>query len=70
MVTRNELLRIARRYDTVVSLAFMRALGCGRDAKRPRRRKHGASERRAGERSKYKGMLQCFRNPTSPMDWH
>ncbi len=70
MVSRDEMLRIARCHDTVVSLAFLRALGCGRDAKRPRRRKRGRDGHRAGERAKYKGMLQCFRNPTSPMDWH
>lgn len=47
MVSRDEMMRIARRHDTVVALAFLRALGCGRDAKRPRRRKRGPLDQSA-----------------------
>lgn len=56
--------RIALRHDTTMSLAMLRALGV---AARPRRRR-AAPALRAVDR--YAGIEECFRNPTSPMDWN
>ncbi len=67
MVSHDELLRIARRYDTVMSLAMLRALGHGGE---PRGRRRGTCRRAAAERAKYDGVAQCFRNRISPLDWH
>ncbi len=65
MVTRDEMLRAARRYDTLMSRAMLRALGCqGGGRRRPRKTAGG----RAGERAKYRGMRRCFANRESPMD--
>ena len=58
------MVRIALRHDTTMSLAMLRALGA---AARPRRRP-AAPALRAVDR--YAGIDECFRNPTSPMDWN
>ncbi len=77
MVSHDELLRIARRHDTVMSLAMLRALGHEGE---PRGHARGDGPRggarghapRGGwlehDRARYRGMLWCFSNPTSPMD--
>ncbi len=71
MVTRDEMLRIARRYDTVVAHAMMRALGYqGVPENHHRHRKRGGGERRAVERARFAGMRWCFANHGSPMDRH
>lgn len=65
MLTHDSMLRIARRYDTVMSQAMMRALGFEPSPWRQKRR------RRRGRRPRdrrYDGMLECFRNHGSPMD--
>lgn len=67
MLTSDAMLRIARRYDTLMAHAMMRALGYEGPAPR-RRRRRGKGERKAAERAKYKGMRWCFRNYGSPMD--
>ena len=59
MPSRRELERIARRYDTAMSRAMLRALG----AKACPRKWHGHAERR-----RYRGLMWCFRNHGSPMD--
>ena len=58
------MVRIALRHDTTMSLTMLRALGV---AARPRRRP-AAPALRAADR--YAGIDECFRNPTSPMDWN
>lgn len=68
MLARKELLRIARRYDTVMSLAMMRALGYAEMPRHHRRRKHGGGVRRATERATYADLRWCFANHGSPMD--
>lgn len=72
MVSHGEMLCIARRYDTVVARAFLRALGIGAADVRPRRRRgRGGNAHRKLERSRYRGWRECFENRgTSPMDWH
>ncbi len=67
MLTRDELLHIARRYDTVMSHAMLQALGFKQSLRRKPRHKrtHNTQERR-----RYRGMRWCFRNYGSPMDWH
>ncbi len=71
MLDRDDLLRIALRYDTAVSRAMLRALGHQGAFRKGRTRKtHPGGARARGERRKYAGMMWCFRNPTSPMDWH
>ncbi len=67
MLTRDALLHIARRYDTVMSHAMLRALGYGPPARGAARRKR---PRNAAKRARYRDMLWCFRNHGSPMDWH
>ncbi len=66
MVSRPDMLRIARRHDTVVAHAMMRALGYEPSPwHQPKRR------RRKGRRprdARYDGMLECFANHGSPMD--
>lgn len=66
MVTRDEMRRMARMYDTQVSRAFRRALGMGdpggRGSKRRRRRRAEAHPER------FRGIGECFRNERSPMD--
>lgn len=69
VVDRRELERIARRYDTVMSRAMLRALGFlvaevaqGRPCPVVRVG-HAAREGR-----RYRGLMECFRNARSPMD--
>ncbi len=70
MVTRADLLRIARRYDTLMSHAMMRALGYqGVSGNHRHRRNRGGGERDAAERAKYAGVRWCFKNIVSPLDW-
>ena len=66
MVAKAEMVCIALRYDTTMSHAFLRVLGASRTRHRRAREKRPPS----AERQRYEGMLACFRNPTSPMDWH
>ncbi len=71
MVSHGEMLCIARRYDTVVARAFMRALGIGAGRPCPRRhnRPRGNAYREL-ERSRYRGLRECFENRgKGPMDW-
>lgn len=69
MVAKAEMVCIALRYDTTMSHAFLRALDHpGATARRHRHR--GGRGERGRECARYSGMLACFRNPTSPMDWH
>ena len=70
MVTHDTMLRIARRYDTVMSQAMMRALGYGAKPYGGRRRgaKPTATAARLVEERRYRGMAWCFRNHGSPMD--
>lgn len=66
MVYEGELLRIARRYDTQLAHAMLRALGYEPSPwQAPKRRRR--KERRPRDR-RYAGMLECFRNHGSPMD--
>lgn len=70
MVSRSDMLRIARRYDTVVAHAMMRALGYqGMPENRRHHSKRGGGERDAVERAKYAGVRWCFKNIVSPLDW-
>lgn len=67
MVTRDEMLRIARRYDTLPARAMLAALG--HDAPETRRRpcpvaRVGATARDA---RRYRAMRWCFENHGSPM---
>ena len=69
MVTRADLLRIARRYDTLMSHAMMRALGYrGVPGNHRRHRRRGGGERDAQDARRYSGMAWCFANHGSPMD--
>ena len=63
MVPRNVLAQIARRYDTAMSAAMLRALG-----ERPPRWRGRRRKKRPDEGEKYRGMMWCFRNHGSPMD--
>ncbi len=67
MLAHDAILRIARRYDTAMAQAMMRALGFVELPKR-RRRKRGHGERKAAYRARYRGMRWCFMNHGSPMD--
>lgn len=60
-VDRHELARIARRYDTSMSRAMLRALGL-----RPREPVPATGTVVSVDR--YEGMLWCFENHGSPMD--
>ena len=69
VVGRRELERIALRYDTVMSRAMLRALGhlvAGRAQGRPCPIVQVGSAAREGRR--YRGLMECFRNSSSPMD--
>ena len=70
MLTHDAMLRIARRYDTVMSQAMMRALGYGAQPHggRRRRAKPAATTTKQVEEHRYQGMAWCFRNHGSPMD--
>lgn len=58
---RRELARIARRYDTSMSRAMLRALGL-------RRREPVPATGTVVSVDRYEGMLWCFENHGSPMD--
>lgn len=60
-MTRAEYVRIAMRYDTAMSRAMLRALGIGFREPRPPVGCIVSADR-------YDGVLECFRNPRSPMD--
>ena len=62
MVEMSEIARMAMRYDTVVALAFRRALGIA--AAPVARSKRGARP----EGRLYAGMRWCMENHGSPMD--
>lgn len=69
------MLRIARRYDTVMSQALLRALGYGAETPGGHRRGRGRKSRptaaAAGmeqEGRRYRGLAWCFANHGSPMD--
>lgn len=63
MVTRDEMRRMARMYDTQVSRAFRRALGMGDPGGRGRRRR-----RRRGRGPTGAEVRECMRDTRSPMD--
>lgn len=54
--------RIAMRHDTSMSRAMLRACGVGFREPMPRSPCVVSVER-------YAGVMECFRNPNSPMDW-
>lgn len=54
--------RIAMRHDTAMSRAMLRALDIGFREPRPPVGCIVSAD-------KYAGVLECFRNPRSPMDW-
>lgn len=64
MVTRDEMLRIARRYDTLPARAMLAALGFPREVPAHRRRPRGNAH--AADRARYRAMRWCFRNFGSP----
>ena len=66
MLSRDEMGRIARRYDTLMARAMLRALGC--PAGRRGHRRGARKARRAAERAKYRGVRRCFANRESTMD--
>ena len=68
MLSYDEMLRIARRYDTLISAAFLRALGQVQCTNHKRQHDVGMYQKK--ERMRYRGMLWCFRNTASPMDRH
>lgn len=67
MVSTGYMRAAALRQNTAMARAMLRALGV------PRPWRFGASSplargmRRDSQR--YEGLMECFRNPTSPMDW-
>lgn len=65
MVTRDEMLRIARRYDTLPARAMLAALGFPREVPTHRRR-HRSNAHAAADRARYRAMRWCFRNFGSP----
>lgn len=67
MVTRDEMLRIARRHDTQMAHAMLAALGYPRERPRGRRRGRGGNAHAAAGRARYRAMRWCFRNYGSPM---
>ncbi len=72
LLTYDNLLRIARRYDTVMAHAMMRALGHGAETpgghRRGRGRKPASTAAQLVEERRYRGMAWCFANHGSPMD--
>lgn len=66
MVTRDEMLRIARRYDTLPARAMLAALGFPSEAPTIRRRPRGNAHA-AADRARYRALRWCFRNFGSPM---
>lgn len=65
MVTRDEMLRIARRYDTLPARAMLAALGFPREVPTHRRR-HRGNAHAAADRARYRALRWCFRNFGSP----
>lgn len=61
-MTRAEYVRIAMRHDTAMSRAMLRACGVGFREPRPPVGCIVSAD-------KYDGVLECFRNPSSPLDW-
>lgn len=71
MLTHDNLLRIARRYDTLMARAMLRALGYAKPLRGPSRGRGGRPTPTAAallERRRYSGMGWCFANHGSPMD--
>lgn len=66
MVTRDEMLRIARRHDTLMAHAMLAALGFPRERPRGSRRGRGNAHAQADHR-RYRAMRWCFRNYGSPI---
>lgn len=66
MVLPCEMALIARRYDTLMSRAMLRALG---EPPPHRLRRAPRAQRRPVRDARFDGIEECFRNPTSPMDW-
>lgn len=67
MVTRDEMLRIARRYDTQVAHAMLAALGFPRGRPSGSRRERGGNAHVTADRARYHSMRWCFRNYGSPL---
>ncbi len=65
MLTHADLLRIARRHDTTMAHAMLRALGA---VPVPRARRQPATAAEAMEGRRYRGLSWCFENHGSPMD--
>ncbi len=65
MVTRDEMRRIAARYETQVARAFRRVLGM---AERREGRKRRRTRRGRRPHPEWRGMRECFRNERSPLD--
>lgn len=75
MLTHDAMLRIARRYDTVMSQAMLRALGYGAEATGGGRHGRGRKPRPTAanaemerERRRYRALAWCIANHVSPMD--
>lgn len=66
MPSHGELLRIARRYDTQMAHAMLRALGFGPVKAKPRKAPRGNAHRKA-DRARYRAMRWCFENHGSPL---
>lgn len=66
MVTSDEMLRIARRHDTLMAHAMLAALGFQRERPRWSRRGRGNAHAKA-DRRRYRAMRWCFENHGSPM---
>ena len=67
MVSHDEMLRIARRYDTLMAHAMLAALGYPHERPRGRRRGRGGNAHAAADRARYRAMRWCFENHGSPM---
>lgn len=67
MVSHDEMLAIARRYDTQVARAMLAALGFLRGRPRGSRRVRGGNAHAAADRARYRAMRWCFENHGSPM---
>ena len=66
MVDRGRMLRIARRYDTAMSRAMLRARGFG-PAPRRKRARGGGNAHRQADRARYQARRWCFENHGSPL---
>lgn len=66
MVSHDEMLAIARRYDTLMAHAMLAALGFPRE--RPMGSRRGRDNAHAqADRRRYRAMRWCFENHGSPM---